>query len=597
MGNRARVGVVGPNGHGKTTLLRILTGELEPDAGTVTRAKRLTVGYVPQTTAHMTAGSLKDEVMKAFDEVRRLEVALASSAMEIQKAGPGDRRQAERRYSSLLQHCEAVGGYDYQNRMERVVAGVGLSPEVMETPVSSASGGERTRAALAKALLGDPDLLVLDEPTNYLDFKGLSWLEGFLSRFPHAFIVVSHDRYFLDHVVDQIWEIANGSLQSYKGNYSKYRRLKAERTRRRQIDYVRQREYIARQEAFIDRYHAGQRSREAKGREKRLARLERVEGPQRQRSISIGGVEASRTGQIVLSTQDLSVGFTDGEKRVQLLSVPDLKLERASRTAIIGSNGVGKTTLLRTILGLAPPLSGTVSLGHNVRVGYQRQGTDDLPESSSVLDALLDIKNVPVGEARSHLARFLFQGEDVFKSASSLSGGERTRLTLARLLITEPNVLILDEPTTHLDIPSREALEQVLLSYGGALVLVSHDRQLISLLAHQLWVVDDGTVRTFEGTFEEWAKTTQEPAVQVLEKRRKPQPRRRRTPTPKRAPPPDPKPDPEQVISRLESRLARIEAELQLASESQDLERIASLGEEYNSTQAELDQAWEDWEE
>ena len=593
---RARVGIVGPNGGGKTSLLRILVRELEPDAGAVTRAEGLRIGYVPQTPVQTANGSLRDEVMSAFDELRRLEDALAASALEIQQAEARNRRKAERGYTILLQRYQDLGGYDYESRMERVAAGVGLPRVTLDTPTSQASGGERTRAALAKALLTDPDLLVLDEPTNYLDFKGLTWLEGFLGRFSHSFIVVSHDRYFLDRVVNQVWELDRGRLRTFPGNYTRYRELVAQQAKGQQREYERQQAYIAKEDAFIRRYGAGQRAREARGRATRLAGLRRVEALTKEQSIHIGGVAASRTGQIVLSTRGLKVGYAVCERFVQLLTVPDLRVERGSRVALVGSNGVGKTTLLETFLGLVPPVSGSVSLGHNVEVGFQRQAGDGLPEESSVLDALLDARNVGIGEARDYLARFLFQGEDVFQPVASLSGGERTRLALARLVITEPNVLVLDEPTTHLDIPSREALEQALLAYDGTLLFVSHDRHLISLLANQLWIVEDGDLSMFEGTFEEWVRRTEEtsgsPATPTKRRRRS---ARRRAPAPKKEPPQVPRPDPEEVISGLESRLADIERELEVASERQDVAEIVRLGEEYNETQARLAQALEDW--
>ena len=593
---RARVGIVGPNGGGKTSLLRILVRELEPDAGAVTRAEGLRIGYVPQTPVQTANGSLRDEVMSAFDELRRLEDAIAASALEIQQAEARNRRKAERGYTILLQRYQDLGGYDYESRMERVAAGVGLPRVTLDTPTSQASGGERTRAALAKALLTDPDLLVLDEPTNYLDFKGLTWLEGFLGRFSHSFIVVSHDRYFLDRVVNQVWELDRGRLRTFPGNYTRYRELVAQQAKGQQREYERQQAYIAKEDAFIRRYGAGQRAREARGRATRLAGLRRVEALTKEQSIHIGGVAASRTGQIVLSTRGLKVGYAVGERFVQLLTVLDLRVERGSRVALVGSNGVGKTTLLETFLGLVPPVSGSVSLGHNVEVGFQRQAGDGLPEESSVLDALLDARNVGIGEARDYLARFLFQGEDVFQPVASLSGGERTRLALARLLITEPNVVVLDEPTTHLDIPSREALEQALLAYDGTLLFVSHDRHLISLLANQLWIVEDGDLSMFEGTFEEWVRRTEEtsgsPATPTKRRRRS---ARRRAPAPKKEPPQVPRPDPEEVISGLESRLADIERELEVASERQDVAEIVRLGEEYNETQARLAQALEDW--
>jgi ATP-binding cassette subfamily F protein 3 len=576
-----RIGIVGPNGGGKTTLLRILVGELEPNGGTVSTHGGIRVGYVPQRPAQSTNGSLKDEVMTAFDKLLKLEDGLASSALEIQQASDVERRQAERKYSTLLQEYEHLGGYDYQNRLERVVEGIGLPQAALETPVSAASGGERTRAALAKALLTDPDLLVLDEPTNYLDFKGLNWLESFLGSFSHAFVVVSHDRYFLDQVVNKIWELDNGRLQSFPGNYSKYRVLKAEQLERQRIEYERQQEFLAKEEAFIERYRAGQKSQQALGREKRLERLERHEAPQRDQQIRIASADATRTGLITLRTFGLEVGFREGENVTKLMSVPDVTLERGHRSAIIGSNGMGKTTLLKTILGETPPLSGKVELGYNVDIGYFSQGNTDLPEDSTVLDAFLDAKNLQIGEARNYLARFLFREDDVYKPVSALSGGERSRLSLARLLINEPNVLVLDEPTTHLDIPSREALEQVLLSYNGTLMFVSHDRRLISTLAQELWLVEDGSLNIFRGTFDDWVK--QQQSIEEAATRAKKPPARKRAAIQQKALPKEPAINQEAIIAELEARLAKIEKGLQTASEKQNVSEVARLGEEYNS--------------
>ena len=295
----------------------------------------------------------------------------------------------------MLEAYEAAGGYDYENRLERVIAGVGLKMETLDVPVDEASGGQRTRASLAKALLAEPHLLVLDEPTNYLDFDGLSWLEGFLRRTSHAFVVVSHDRYFLDQVTTEIWEINHGKLTAYKGELQQVPSPQGpERERRQQTEYVRQQQFITKQEDFIERYRAGQRSREALGREKRLNRMERIEAAKSDRLITLGTASASRTGRVVLTTQGLEVGFHEGGRPVKLLDIEDLALERHSRTAIIGPNGMGKTTFLHTILGYDPPLGGSAALGHNVKVGFQRQGTYDLPEHRSVLDAIIDVKNL-----------------------------------------------------------------------------------------------------------------------------------------------------------------------------------------------------------
>ena len=600
VGERARIGLVGPNGSGKTSLLRALTGSLDPDGGFVSTAPGLRIAYVSQMPEHDAPGTLRDEVQSAFQKLFDLEDELANSALEIQQRDGAAQRRAETRYAQLLEEYEALGGYDYQNSMERVVEGVGMPLDTLDTPASAASGGERTRAALARALLMDPDLLVLDEPTNYLDFDGLNWLEDFLAGFKYAALVVSHDRYFLDRACSEIWEMEHGRVQRFPGNYSQYRELKRAQVERRQKEFERQQEYIAKEEFFIQRYKAGQRSREARGREKRLARLERIEAPKNEKTISIGAANASRTGHIAVSLRGLSVGFVNGDAQTTLLTLPDMDLESSSRTAVVGANGIGKTTLLRTILGEQPPLSGAVTLGHNVQTGYLNQGTWNLPDDKNVLDAFLEIRNLSIGEARDYLARFLFQGDDVFKQVRALSGGERTRLSLARLLITYPNVLVLDEPTTHLDIASREALEETLESFDGTLIFVSHDRHFIGLMAEQIWAIEEGTVRPFNGGFAEWMRMNRPPEPEPVSRRARARHRRReresrrqerkaKTDTQVQTV------DYEGLIQNLESRLADIEKNLETASDRQDTDAIARLGQEYAETQKRIEEAWERW--
>ena len=595
---RARIGIVGPNGGGKTSLLRVLVGQQDASEGRVARNRGIQIGYVPQHPQMEIPGTLREEVLRTFGGVMAVERELEAASRQSN----GDSEEAGRRYAALLDRYEALGGYTYQRDVERMVDGLGLRAETLDSPAASASGGERTRAALAKALLGHPDLLVLDEPTNYLDLKGVTWLERYLTHFAPAVVVVSHDRYFLDEMATQIWEIDHGRMNVFPGNFSKYRVIKGERDLRQAKEYEAQQEFIAKEQAFIDRYRAGQRSREAKGRETRLGRLERIDRPDVDRSISMSSAAASRTGQLVLSTHDLKVGYIEGDETTQLLTVPDLKLSRGSRTAVIGDNGTGKTTFIKTVLGDVPALDGSVVLGQSVKVGYYSQGLDALVDEQTVLESFLEIKNMPFEQARFYLARFLFQGDDVFREVGDCSGGEKSRLALARLLITEPNLLILDEPTTHFDIPSREALEQVLLSYPGTMLLVSHDRHLVSLLAESLLVMADGKVTVFAGTFEEWSDAQRETeavaASARLEEREKParRPQAAKSTGPKYRNPAAPVIDMEQVIVDLEDRLKNIETQLQEATVSQDFKEMTRLGEEHTQTQSELEQRLEEWE-
>ena len=591
---RARIGIVGPNGGGKTSLLEILTGGLDPSAGSVKLARGMRVGYVPQAPEMTVSGSLKDEIMTAFDRLKWLEDAMETGARDLDQTNADDDDQVGERYAALLDEYESLGGYSYENTMDRMVEGLGLTQRALQTPAAHASGGERARVALAQALLGEPNLLILDEPTNHLDMKGLAWLERFLTHYPSAVVVVSHDRYFLDRTVNQVWDLDHGGIEHYVGNYSKFRTLKAERALTRQREYAKQQEFIAKEEDFIRRYHAGQRAREAKGRQTRLNRLERIDQVENDRAITLSSRTFQRSDQTVLRTHGLTVGYPDNDPPIELFSVPDMKLERGSRVALVGPNGTGKTTLLATLLGLLPPVSGRITLGRNVAVGYHRQGLDDLDLDTSVLDSMLDAKEMSFGEARSYLARFLFQGEDVFRQVGECSGGERSRLALARLLVHEPNLLILDEPTTHLDIPSREALEQVLLAYEGTLLFVSHDRQFASLLAQELWVVEDGELQQFLGTFEEWLESDKEKAEEP-EAPKKARPSRSRPQQEKKSPSPAADEHMIRIIDGLETRLLEIQLELEEASEQRDLELIASKGEEYDRTKMELDEKLTAW--
>ena len=598
----ARIGLVGPNGGGKTSLLRVLVGHSEPTLGQVHRSTGLRIAYVPQVTPVSAGGTIRDEVTLAFREVVRLEDDIESAAKELELAEDASRRSAERRYSSLLARYEDLGGHDYVNRVQRAADGVGLSEQTLAKDAETASGGERTRAALAAALLTEPDLLILDEPTNYLDFRGLAWLEKLLGGWNKAFVVVSHDRFFLDATVRQVWELSHGRLRSYRAGYAKYRVLRAEHAARQAKEYERQQEAVAKEQWFIDRYHAGQRAREARGRETRLARLERIDASDRApRAMRVAAGPVARAPRVVVTAQDLRVGFLEDGVETELVAVSGLQLLRGSRTAVIGGNGTGKTTLLRTILGEHPALSGEVRTGEKVTVGYHQQGNDALPESGTVLEAMQEVRNIPISEERDYLARFLFTGEDVFNDVGMLSGGERTRLSVARLLISDPNFLVLDEPTTHLDIPSREALEGALADFPGTLLIVSHDRHLISLLAEQLLIVENGETYLFAGSFEEWAvRSGLTPSPPVVKQEEPPARRRFGTPRkrPKGAPKQEkrePEVDHEELIAGLETHLAEVEVELQAASERRDVERVAALGREHERLKSDLERAWDEW--
>jgi ATP-binding cassette subfamily F protein 3 len=359
---------------------------------------------------------------------------------------------------------------------------------------------------LARLLLEEPDLLLLDEPTNYLDLAALEWLEGYLIGWPGSLVVVAHDRYFLDRVVGRVWELASGRLEEYPGNYSRYVELRAERMARRLVEYQAQQEHIEKTEDFIRRYGAGQRHREARGRQKRLDRLQRLERPRELRTMRLSMQAASRSGDLVLASNKLVVGHRTDDGALRLCSCPDLDLRRGERAALIGPNASGKTTLVRTILGQLSPLAGEVRLGASLRVGYLAQavGDDGLDPQRTVLDEILDMENLPLEKARGFLGRFLFTGDEVFKRIGDLSGGERMRVALAKLTLAKPNFLVLDEPTTHLDMVSQEVLQEVLSEFDGTVLFVSHDRYLIEALATQVWAIEGESLHVHRGKYSEY---------------------------------------------------------------------------------------------
>lgn len=597
-----KVALVGPNGEGKTTLLRIMADLETPTEGAVQRMKGLRIGYLPQTGGLGGQRTLWAEMLSVFEgllaqqqELRRLEETLAD---------PARREATMARYDRLLTAFEMAGGYEYELRIRRVLSGLGFAQETFHWPLEVLSGGQQTRALLARLLLEEPDLLLLDEPTNHLDIEALEWLEEYLIAWPGSLVVVAHDRYFLDKVVNRVWDLAYGRLESYPGNYGKYVGLRAERMARRTAEYEAQQQYIAKTETFIRRYMAGQRTREAQGRAKRLARLERLERPRQAQLIRLKMSASQRSGDIVLGTEGLRIGYPAAQsstgQQVSLFSTPDLELRRLERAALIGPNGSGKTTFLKTILGRLPPLAGSARLGASVVVGYLAQAHADLKPDQTVLDAVLNVKDIKIDEARNYLGRFLFSGDDVFKRVGDLSGGERSRVVLARLTLQAPNLLILDEPTNHLDIASQEILESVLAEFNGTVLLVSHDRYLIRALATQIWELEDDQLRVYRGNYDKYLQEKRRRKIAPPEsaprqkphspaKREEQKARRERERRAQRAG------ELEIEIAALESRLAALTGALTEASATQQLDRVRQLGVEYDQTERDLEQLMAEW--
>jgi len=511
---QARIGLVGANGVGKTTLLRILNGLEEPSAGQVQRARGLTIGYLPQEASLDSNNTLWDECLAAFSDLRRRQKELAR--LEAEMADPQKIESVLETYGRLQAEFEHLGGYTFETRIRHTLSGLGFTPEDAHRPLLQLSGGQRTRAYLARLLLSSPDVLLLDEPTNHLDIAAIEWLESFLRDWAGAAVIVSHDRYFLDQVVNTVWEMTP-ALEIYRGNYSAYMQQREERYRRRLEEFQTQQEFIEKEEEYIRRNIAGQNSRQAQGRRKRLERMleeARLQPPSSSRRLHIRLEPAARSGDLVLRTANLSVGYADEGK--PLFRSPDLTLLRGECAAILGPNGAGKTTFLKTILAQVPPLAGEVTLGASLKIGYFAQAHEGLHSDWTLMQEIeAAAPRMLPHQIRDYLARFLFTGDDVFKTVAVLSGGERGRLALACLALQGANLLLLDEPTNHLDLSSQETLQAILQAFDGTILLVSHDRYLIDALASQIWeaLPAEGVLRVFEGTYSEYKAVIQAEAA------------------------------------------------------------------------------------
>ena len=599
------IALVGANGTGKTTLLRIIAGLEAPTAGRVTMAKSIRLGYLSQKTAFESTRTVYQEMDAAFAHLHDQQQRLHE--LEQEMADPERHENAMERYGELLLTFELAGGYTYEQEIKRVLIGLDLD-DATDKPLNLLSGGQRTRARLAQLLLQKPDVLLLDEPTNHLDLQATQWLEEYLQQWEGSFIVVAHDRYFLDQVAQRVWEMNVGTLEQYSGNYSHYVQLSAERRARQQTEFEAQQEFIARTEDFIRRYKASQRTREAQGRETRLERMERLERPKQQKVMKFALSSRVRGGNNVLSVRGLTVGYDR-----PLIRFPNLLLLRGQRAALLGPNGCGKTTFLKTIVSEVPPLAGETKIGASVQVAYLAQGHETLREDATILDEILRVKNLPLEQARGFLGRFLFSGDDVFKPIGNLSGGERGRVALAMLALQGANFLLLDEPTNQLDIQSQEMLEQVLDNFDGTILFVSHDRYFIDALATQMWVISDSPpgapgggccqVRAYDGNYSAYlaqaqAEKAQTEGASPAQKRRQEQrqgdlelqraQKLARQQEEKRA-------ELEATIDQLETKLTTLTQELEQASRNQRIAELYDLGQEYADVQEELQQRMEEW--
>jgi ATP-binding cassette subfamily F protein 3 len=633
----SRLALVGPNGCGKTTLLRILVGLDESSGGKISRAKAVRIGYLPQEAEFEMDGTVWDACFAVFTDLIARQAEL--EGLEAQMSTPETRDLALARYGALQHEFERRGGYTFPTRIKQVLTGLGFSTEDFHMPLDHLSGGQRTRAFLARLLLSEPDLLMLDEPTNHLDIAAVEWLEGYLSQWGGAVVIVSHDRYFLDRVANGILEMAFGATEHYSGNYSAYLRTREERWEHRRESFESEKGKLLKDVEYIKKNISGQNVSQAKGKLRRLSRvvqaIEQVgmetvlnqswietsetvtigtspfgpeEAERRVRALRapvrtlprlhLNLRSASRSGELVLRTTDLRIGFPDR----LLFTAPDIVLRRGDCAALIGPNGAGKTTFLKTVLEQLEPLAGEVKLGASLKIGYFAQAHEGLNQENTLVQEIDSIMpNWLPGQIREYLGKYLFSGDDVFKKVSVLSGGERGRLALAKLALQDTNLLLLDEPTNHLDIPSQEVLEAVLDDYSGTILLVTHDRYLIDALGTQIWEIepDESQLTIFEGTYsqrrEERERLAAQRAVSDVQPVRARLPRRSVDPAAK---------EERRRIARmqeLENKIAILEEQMaelgrKLEHPPADTALVRKFGNQYAALQSEMDLGLAEWE-
>ena len=593
---RQRLGIVGANGSGKSSLLKAISGEITPTAGSLTLAPRARTAYLAQELEAGPHESVYQDALHSRPDIIGLRNRLAELKTAMADGAGAELTVLVENYGEVQHEYERLDGYAYDNRVAEVLHGVGLTEADQALPPSALSGGQRRRLALARLLLQDADLLLLDEPTNHLDLEAIEWLEEFLRLSRAGMLIVSHDRRFLEHTADDILELQAGLGEWYPGNYRQYLRLRRERRAVRQKEYDAQQDYIARTEEFIRRYKAGQRAREARGRQTKLDRLDRVAPPSDDQQIRIR-LRASSTSDLIFQSDGLTLAYPSPAGSAWQLAMPAFTINAGERVAIVGPNGSGKTSLLKALLGELRPLKGRVKTGPRVTMRYYDQHLADLDPNKTVLTELQDAFGLPEETLRTFLGRLLFRGEDAFKVIRSLSGGEKSRVALAKLMLDDAGLLLLDEPTNHLDIPAQEMLEDALQDFEGTIVFVSHDRYFIDAIATRLWVVDQGKVTTHLGNYTDLERSRQRAGRLVVAAEPEPTPRpdRRRVPG-GQADTAAPGASIEQQIGELEAEIRSLEEQLADHQTYDDPPRVAQLAKTHEDASRRLRALYQEWE-
>ena len=503
--NTEKIAIVGRNGCGKTTLLKLISGEVEmekldsDESAFIAKAGNPEIGYLKQIAFDDPDVTLEQEVRKCFVKMDERKAELARAAAELEH-DYSDEKVA--RYTAMEEAFKDDGGYYYEKEYEVMIRKFGFSDDERKKPIRDFSGGQQTKIAFIKLLLSKPDILLLDEPTNHLDVTTIEWLEGYLKSYPKAVVVVSHDRMFLDNVVDVVYEIEYGTARRYPGNYTNFIARKKENYDKQMKDHIAQQKEIERLQRMVTRFKGKPtKTSMAQSKQKAIDRMVIIEAPDKydNKTFHANFQPEKETGNDVLYTSELAIGYDHP------LSVVSLDLKRGEKLGILGGNGLGKSTFLKTIVGKIPALSGEYRFGTNVQIGYFDQQMAMYTSNKTVLDDFWDeYPNLTETEARNALGAFLFSGEDVFKNVNMLSGGEKVRLALCKILKTRPNVLVLDEPTNHMDIVGKETLESMLKDYKGTLIFVSHDRYFVKKVATQLLVFEDGTTNLYQFGYEQY---------------------------------------------------------------------------------------------